>query len=230
VRIWWVVQHVPYEAPGLIADVIAARGDELRLWPTWAGNAPGIADWRAQAPDALVVMGGPMSAGDDSEYPHLATERELLRLSLAEDVPLLGICLGAQLLAAATGADVYRGPTDELGPGTVTLTEQGSNDPVLAAAESAEVPVMHWHHDTFDLPDGAIHLARSSQYENQAFRIGTNAYGLQFHVEASPDWADAVGPQLPDGISLSAGDVERIAGPGRRILDAFAQLVRPQPR
>lgn len=227
---WWVVQHVPYEAPGLIADVVAGGGDELRLWPTWAGQTPTVADWDAQAPDAFVVMGGPMSAGDDDEYPNLAIERDLLRRGVAEQVPVLGICLGAQLLAAATGAEVYRGPTDELGPGSVTLTEAGISDPVLAAASLAEVPVMHWHHDTFDLPDGAVHLARSSQYENQAFRVGSSAYGLQFHVEASPAWAEAVSPKLPPGIALTAGDIDRISGPGRLILAAFAQLVRTEPR
>jgi GMP synthase-like glutamine amidotransferase len=225
VSTWWVVQHVPYEAPGLIGEVVAARGDELRLWATWAGDAPTVADWSAQAPDAFVVMGGPMSAGDDHDFPNLATERELLRRGLAEGLPVLGICLGAQLLAAAAGTDVYRGPTDELGPGTVTLTAAGRTDPVLAAAEQEEIPVMHWHHDTFDLPADAVHLASSSQYENQAFRIGPNAYGLQFHVEASAAWADAVRPKLPPGIELSDADVAKISGPGRQILDAFAQLV-----
>jgi len=86
--------------------------------------------------------------------------------------------------------------------------------------------VMHWHHDTFDLPDGAVHLARSSQYENQAFRLGDCAYGLQFHVEASPEWADAVRAQLPPGITLNDAEVRRIAASGQPILEAFAGLLR----
>ena len=112
-----------------------------------------------------------MSAGDSSGHPHLVAERELIGHAVGAGVPVLGVCLGAQLLASACGAEVFRGEHPEVGVGEVELTPDGQRDPVLGPAGSP-LPVLHWHADTFVLPPGAIRLARSYRYPNQAFRIG----------------------------------------------------------
>jgi GMP synthase (glutamine-hydrolysing) len=140
----------------------------------------------------LVVMGGPMGVDDTDAHPHLAAERDLLAGALQLGLPVLGVCLGAQLLARALDGEVWRGPELEIGLGGVALTDQGRADPVLGPAGRA-VPVLHWHQDTFEIPDGAVRLAGSPAYPNQAFRFGRLAYALQFHVELDRTLAAQVG-------------------------------------
>ncbi len=170
-----VVEHAEDEGPGLIADVAIDQG--MNVWRV------GGADPLPTALDrmtALVVMGGPQSvyAGD----PRLRAEVSLLHEAVTRAVPVLGICLGAQLLAAACGSAIRPGEHGhELGLGHVTLTAPGRDDPVFAGCADT-VPVLHWHGDTFDLPPGSCHLASSPLYASQAFRLG-RAHGFQFHVE-----------------------------------------------
>jgi len=171
----------------------------------------------------LVVMGGPMGVGEVSEHPWLAGELELLAAAVAAGLPVLGVCLGAQLLAAALGARVYRGERPEIGSGTVSLTADGRADPVLGAAGLAELPVVHWHQDTFDLPPGAVLLAGSALYPHQAFRAHVRArvYGLQFHVEVDRALAADWRPRLPEGAVIdesARAEVERV---GRTAIAAF---------
>lgn len=139
-----VIQHVDFEGPGLIGAVLSARGADLRVVRTDEGDALPAVDEL----DVLVVMGGPMGAHDDAAYPHLAGERELLAAAVAAGIPVLGVCLGAQLLAAALGGTVSRGPAPEVGLGTVSLTDTGRADPVLGPA-GRYLRVLHWHADTF---------------------------------------------------------------------------------
>lgn len=169
-RPWTLIQHVDFEGPGLIAAAASAHGIVLQVQrmdrgaPLPKGSEVG----------GVIVMGGPMGVRDTAKYPHLALEQRLLREAVEKGLPVLGVCLGAQLLAASLGARVGKGASPEIGFGEVILTPNGREDPVLGGAGD-RVPVFHWHEDTFDLPRGAVHLARSALFPNQAFRVGRRA-------------------------------------------------------
>jgi GMP synthase-like glutamine amidotransferase len=215
-RPWAILQHVPWEWPGTIADEAAARGVRIDLRRLDRGQPVPV----AEEIGGLIVMGGPMRVHDTSAHPHLAHERRLLRDAVERNLPVLGVCLGAQLLASALDARVERGPIPEIGIGEVTLTHEGRGDPVLGA-EADSVPVIHWHEDTFHVPDGGVLLAGSALYRNQAFRIGERAYGFQFHIEVDRALADAWADKLPPEVQLDEprrADVERV---GRDILGRF---------
>jgi len=183
-----VLQHTPTEGPERVATLLAERGVRCETLEVYAGAPVPDVVGREQL---LVVMGGPMGVGDvgDARYPFLATEIALLRKLVARGAPVLGICLGSQLLAAATGARVYPNtrpgtdgkpvPVREVGWGPIDLHNVG--EPALAGLP-AQPSVLHWHGDTYDLPAGAVHLASTPACRNQAFRIG-RAFGLQFHPE-----------------------------------------------
>jgi len=132
----------------------------------------------------LIFMGGPMSANDDLAY--LRHEIACIRQAVDRGQPVLGVCLGSQLLAKALGARVYKNSAKEIGWFDVELTDSGRRDPVLSGLDSPET-VFHWHGETFDLPDGADWLAYSEQCRHQAFRVGSITYGLQFHLEVTPE-------------------------------------------
>ena len=130
----------------------------------------------------VIILGGPMNVDMVEEYPHLATEVRLIRRVMELGIPILGICLGAQLIAKTLGAKVYKNPRKEIGWYDVSLTEEGKLDPVMKHLEDTR-PIFEWHGDTYDIPDGAVHLASSESCPNQAFRYGDNVYGFQFHME-----------------------------------------------
>jgi GMP synthase-like glutamine amidotransferase len=178
-----LLQHIACEPPGVFEDVLLERGVELHRVELDEGDP--LPDWRGF--DAIVAMGGPMSATDDAELPWLAEEKRAIGKAVRAGTPFWGVCLGVQLLAASLGARVYPGPTPEVGLLPVALTDDARADPVFAGARS-ELVTLQWHGDTFDLPDGAVRLASSPAYENQAFRVG-RAYGMQFHLEVSPEMA-----------------------------------------
>jgi len=215
---WVVLQHAPHEGPGLLAELITGAGHDMaivRLDEGHALPAPGT-------PGAVVVMGGAMGVHDTDRYPWLAPERAWIAETVRAAVPVLGICLGAQLLAAALGAEVTTGPAPEIGVGEVALTAAGRADPVLGG-DGARLAAVHWHGDTFAIPDGAVHLASSDRYPNQAFRHGRVAYGLQFHLELDDAMADAWRPELPPGVDLDAGRAA-VEVVGRRVLGRFVEL------
>ena len=221
-RSWVAIQHVPFEGPGSIATVAAQRGTPLAVRHPYLGEPlPACRELCG-----LVVMGGPMGVSDTDSHPYLRDELALIAASVAAGLPVLGVCLGAQLLAAALGARVHRGPQLEIGPGTVALTDAGRGDPVLGAAGRAELPVVHWHQDTFELPPSAVWLARSELYPHQAFRVGTRAYGLQFHVEVDRALADGWAEHLPEGVEISASARADIEHVGAATLAAFFDLAR----
>lgn len=222
---WIVVQHVEWEGPGLIAEEAARRGIALRMVRVDRRE-------RIPAPEelgsfgGLVVMGGPMSVNDD--LPHLGEERRLLRAAVGRDLPVLGVCLGAQLLAAACGARVYRGPAPEIGFGRVTLTPEGRRDPVLGP--EGDFPAVHWHEETFELPPAAVLLAGTKAYPHQAFRLGSRAYGLQCHVEVEAALADGWAARGGPALRLDAPRRAAVERAGRSILGRFFERVPERVR
>jgi GMP synthase (glutamine-hydrolysing) len=175
-----VLQHIDCEPPGAYEDELLARG--LRLERVCLYDGDELPDWREYS--AIIAMGGPMGTYDGQLYPWLDGELALIAEAVNAGKPFWGVCLGAQLLAASLGAKVAPGPGPEVGVMPVELTPQAAGDPVFAAAPS-HFDAFHWHGDTYALPAGAVHLARSRLYEQQAF-VFRNAYALQFHLEITP--------------------------------------------
>ncbi len=172
------IRHVPFEDLGLLGPLLERRG--WRVSYREAGvddlSGPDLAE-----ADLLVVLGGPIGADDDVSYPWLADELETIERRLKGDKPILGICLGSQLMARALGARVYSGQVKEIGWARLNLTDAGRRS-CLAPVD--ETRVLHWHGDTFDLPEGATLLASTALYANQAFSWRERALALQFHLEA----------------------------------------------
>lgn len=175
-----VFQHVPFEPLGTLDRRFRAAGFRIRYV-----NFHRHAEMRVNMGryDGLVVLGGPMSADETDRHAHLAYERDAIRQAIGLKLPVLGICLGAQLMALSLGGQPLRGRTPEFGWSEVGPTEAGRDDPLIGHFAGSEW-IFQWHSDTFTLPPNCVHLARSTGCEYQAFRYGENAYGFQFHLEA----------------------------------------------
>ncbi|MGI8678912.1 MAG: type 1 glutamine amidotransferase [Jatrophihabitans sp.] len=237
-----VLQLDPADPPGRLADWLTAGGVDVGVCDLTCG---------AQVPDDLsayggiVVLGGPMSAHDDAQYPFLADVRNLLRAAVRDEIPTLAICLGAQLLAVATGGRVEPNPEGpELGAQLIAKRAAAATDPLFGPMPITP-DVIQWHYDTVSvLPPAAVHLATSPSCANQAFRIGRLAWGIQFHIESNQPvvegWARADVQRL-NGFDLELivsraaavqADVEEVWAP---FVNAFAAVVRdpgavPAPR
>ncbi len=221
------IQHVPWETPHRILD--ACGGLDVHTVKPLAGQP--LPDHGEVA--GAVVMGGPMNVDETERFPALAAEREWLAEAARRELPLLGICLGAQLLARALGAEVRPGERKEIGFAPVDVS--APDDPVLGGL-APRTEVLHWHGDVFDLPDGAQRLASSELTENQAFRVG-NAWGVLFHAEGDlalveawlgvPEMIDeAVAALGNDGVSRAAGTGGGAGGRPDRPLDAGLRGLR----
>jgi GMP synthase-like glutamine amidotransferase len=225
-----VVQHVSGEGPGLIAEVAATMGIEVIVHRVF-GAVP--LPEAIASDEGLVVMGGSMGVADlgDPRWPFLAAEVELLKKSLAEGRAVLGVCLGAQLMAHALGAKVAPlmvgdppARCREVGWGAVTFLAPAQDEPVLAGMDESEV-VVHWHGDTFELPEGAVRLASSLVCENQMFRF-RNSFAVQFHVEVGEadiaEWVESDGGFVraangPGGAQRVLADTRRFATRHRQV-------------
>ena len=174
-----VFQHVPYEILGTLDPLLRAARFRIRYvnFGRDPGARPDISRYTG-----LIVLGGPMNCDQAERYPHLSTEIDLIREAISDGKPVLGICLGAQLIARALGARVRKNPTKEIGWYELNPTEAGSKDPLCGKFEASQ-QIFQWHGDTFELPHGAVHLATSPDCRNQAFRFKHNVYGFQFHLE-----------------------------------------------
>lgn len=189
------LQHVPFEGPAAIGDWAALRGNAVTTTALFEDRAlpeQGDFDW-------LVVMGGPMGIYDEAGHPWLVREKEFLREAIAGGKTIVGICLGAQLIADALGAKVYRNAHREIGWLPIELTEQGRASGLFDFLPHG-FEAFHWHGDTFELPLGALHLARSAGCEHQAFLLERRVLGLQFHLESTPASVTALVSNCADEI------------------------------
>jgi GMP synthase-like glutamine amidotransferase len=213
------LQHVPFESPGWIQTWAEARGHEFTIARVFAGEpVPSPSQL-----ESLVVMGGPMGVHDEADHPWMRGEKHLVAAALEAGKPVLGVCLGAQMIAHVSGARVYRNRFQEIGWFPVEATDEGMSRFSLPRAFQA----FHWHGDTFPLPSGAIHLARTDACEQQMFAMGERVLGIQFHMEMTPE--DVVGMcahaghDLPEGPYVQTADRMRDCSQGcassHRLLD-----------
>ncbi len=176
-----IIEQVPHEGPGTIAAELEALSIRPTIYRVHEGDpVPEDVDDET----ALIVMGGPMGVYEEEKYPFIKEELSLIEKALKAGSPILGICLGAQLMARAAGARVYKGESKEIGWYGVALTEDGLKDPLLEGI-GKEFTVFQWHGDTFDLPAGSTLLAKSAEFPNQLVRMGPRAYAVQFHLEVT---------------------------------------------
>jgi GMP synthase (glutamine-hydrolysing) len=217
------IVHQPDAGPGVFADAIRARGGRLQEWtPPWDPAPPrDVAEY-----DAVIALGGAMHADQEREHAWLADEKRMLAELVQAGVPVLGVCLGAQLLAEAAGAEVRRAPAPEIGWFAVETTAEAAGDPV-AGALAPRFQALQWHSYEFLLPPRATPLARSQRCL-QAFRAGTAAWGIQFHAEvAAPDLDHWIDDYRSDPDAVASGiDPEALRAESHRAIAAWNELGR----
>ena len=217
-----VLQHTANETLGTIADCLSSRQvlyDYIR--PFRGDPVPNAMDGRG----GLILMGGPMGVYEQAKHPFLLDEMRLIEAALATGRPVLGVCLGSQLLAAVLGAEVKRGAQKELGWHPVTLTDAARQDPIFGGVRGEFWP-FHWHGDVFPLPPTAVGLAASGQTACQAFRFGTNAYGILFHLEVTAGQVDAMLSEFADELRDAGGEADAIRRETPHRLPAIQEISR----
>jgi GMP synthase-like glutamine amidotransferase len=221
-------QHVPFEGLGNIEDWIRTKNYEISATHFYAGDSlPKLSEI-----DLLIIMGGPMGAYDDKKYPWLAAEKKFIEAAIQAGKKVLGICLGAQLIASVLGAKVYPHIHKEIGWFPLRLTDEGREAEVFKGF-SPELPAFHWHGDTFSFPAGAARLAETAACRNQAFSYGNDVIGLQFHLDVTresvkqlienceAELVSAPYIQMPQQLLSSADEFEEIRKYMHKLLDNF---------
>lgn len=206
-----VFRHAPHEGLGTVESFLKKTAIKIEYCDLFVNQLVPVCP---KGYDFVISMGGPMNVDETERYPFLKLERLFIADAVHLGVPTLGICLGAQLIACALGAPVYRGHQKEIGWYPIHLSSSADHDPVLGGVFSSNPLVFHWHEDTFDLPDGAIHLASSDLFPNQAFRFREHVYAFQFHLEVTPemisDWLEKGESELRTFSDSAPGMKERI--------------------
>jgi GMP synthase (glutamine-hydrolysing) len=228
----WVIQHHPVENLGGIADALEGAALAWQYVRTFEGQ-PVPKDMKGAG--GLILMGGPQGVYENDQYPFLSDEMRLIESALKDDRPVLGVCLGSQLLAAALGAKVYRGAHREIGWHRVTLSDHAKSDRLLKGVPD-QFTAFHWHGDVFDLPRDSVALASSDTTPIQAFRHGQKAYGFLFHLEVTEASVHAMVREFTDEArhaSLRAGildpmegNVEALAKIGETVFSRWASPIQ----
>ncbi|RLD98292.1 MAG: hypothetical protein DRI92_04165 [Aquificota bacterium] len=222
-----VVENIGIEGPGLWEGVVVEKGVEYRVVEAYEEDVPTDPEPYSH----VLILGGPMSANEEDKYPFLTREMELISSCVEVDKPLLGICLGAQLVAKTLGSRIYPAPAKEIGWYTVELTRPAAMD-FLFSFMPKEVTVFQWHGETFDLPRHSVRLAASEVCPNQAFRFKNHIYGLQFHLEVTQGmvntWKDAYKGELKeDGAAIPSFVPDpRVASISWEFFSRFLQFPR----
>lgn len=200
----WAFQHVGYEDLGSFEAILMDMGADIRYI---CGRREDLTNLDASEPDILVVLGGPMGLYESDQYPYLIDEIKLVEQRLKSNKPMLGICLGAQIIAKALGANVYKGAQgQQIGWQSISVNERGMETP-LRHLDAAHTNMMHWHSDTFDMPQGVELLATSELYPNQAYSYGTQVLAVQCHPEITPK-------KLDIWLEKGRSDLDEVAGEG----------------
>lgn len=223
-----IIKNIITEGPGTIEDFLKKEDFSFKVVELSSGEVPpSLEDF-----NSLVIMGGPMGVYEIGQYPHLRIESRIIREAINRDMKVLGICLGAQMIAYCLGSDVYKGPKEEIGWQHIELAGDGIRDPFmkkLAIHPSVgdfwrKFKVFHWHGDTFEIPIGAVLLASSELYKNQAFRYKDNVYGFQFHIEVTgkmiKDWFENR-PEVNSIVKETDGIYEEYSGRAMNFYKAF---------
>jgi len=214
-----ILKNISHEGPGTIGDHLSARDIPFSVVDLARGEDIPV----AAGFDTLVMMGGPMSVHDDGIYHYIKREIDLVGEFIREGKKVFGVCLGAQIMARAFGAEVYKGAEPEIGWYDIELTPEGSKDPLmmdLAGTNSngelmSRFPVVHLHGETFDIPASCVRLASSLLFPNQAFRYGDNAYAFQFHIEVTKQ-------MIFDWLKDEGVDMDRVREDTEALYDAYA--------
>ncbi len=180
-----ILRHIEIEGPGTLGEFLEERRIPFSVLDVNQDNGAILSKIDLRDTRAAVILGGPMNVYEEAKYPFLSAEKTFIKGIIKEKIPLLGICLGSQLIASVLGAKVKRAPVKEIGWYAMRLEPQAKFDPLLKALKD-EIKVFQWHEDTFDVPDQAVLLAKNNDI-NQAFRFQESAWGFQFHIEINEE-------------------------------------------